>query len=101
MASITQPLIGLNTELTYLLTYSGNYDCPSSINRYDVATTAEEPVLLAAPSECSMTRGPGFGAPTLLVSNSGEQFVWNTPERLLPADTNQRADAYTVTCTAP
>ncbi len=101
VASITQPLIGLNTELTYLLTYSGNYDCPSSINRYDVATTAEEPVLLAAASECSMTRGPGFGAPTLLVANSGEQFVWNTPERLLPADTNERVDAYTVTRTAP
>ncbi len=101
VTSISQPLIGLNTELTYLLTYSGNYDCPSSINRYDVATTAEESVLLAAPSECSMTRGPGFDAPTLLVANSGEQFVWNTPERLLPADTNLRVDAYIVTRTAP
>ncbi len=96
IAALPHPITGLNSELTYLITYSGDYACPSSLNRYDVATGEEEPVALASPAECSLSRGPGFGAPSLLIANNGEEFVWNTLTRAISSDMNERTDAYLV-----
>jgi hypothetical protein len=102
ITDIPQPINGLNTELTYILTYAGNYDCPTAMERYDVATGEEEPVIEATgESECALSRGAGFGAPNLLVANNGEDFYWNTPRSLLRGDNNAMVDAYHVHRTGP
>jgi hypothetical protein len=95
ITEIDAPVYGVSHELRYLLTYSGDYSCPGSLDRYDVQAATAEPVLEVAEGDCALSRGSGFGVPQLLLADDGQTFVWNNA-RQASAGEVRRPQAYVV-----
>src|SRR4029077_17124756 len=77
ISSINRPIVDISPNLRYCITNSGDYDCPGSLDRYDVASGTAEPVLEVPAGDCALSRGAGFGQPQLLAADDGQTFVWN------------------------